>query len=97
MTPARNPASADGVWRRRADASWRRSLDAVVLLPSGTEEPIVLPGTAAAVWDLLHEPRDQVGLVARLVDAYDADAGTVERDVVALLAHLESLGAVERG
>jgi hypothetical protein len=82
------------IWRRREDVLWRRSLDSVILLPVGVEDPVTLPGTGASVWDLLEEPASLAELVAILADAYDADAGVVEHDVRALLAELESLGAV---
>jgi hypothetical protein len=82
------------VWRRRGDVLWRRSLDAVILLPVGVEEPLTLPGPGAAVWDLLAEPATVAELVAILADAYDEDSAVVEHDVRALLGDLEGLGAV---
>jgi hypothetical protein len=89
---------SDVVWRRRDDVLWRRSLDAVILLPVGVDEPVTLPGTGASVWDLLEEPATLAELVATLTDAYDdADPTVVEDDVRALLAELEALGAVAQG
>ena len=83
------------VWRRREDVLWRRSLDAVILLPSGLDDPVTLPGTGASVWDVLAEPATVAELVATLAEAYDgADPSVVEHDVRALLAELEALGAV---
>ena len=84
------------VWRRRDDVLWRRSLDAVILLPVGAEEPMTLPGTGASVWDLLEEPASLAELVAILADAYEEAPAVIEHDVRALLAELESLGAVTR-
>ena len=89
MTPA-----STGHWRRSDAALWRRSVDAVVLLAPGADEPMVLPGTAAAVWDLLDEPTTLDGLVDALARVYAADPETIAPDVVALLARLESVGAV---
>jgi hypothetical protein len=88
-------SSADVVWRRREDVLWRRSLDAVILLPVGADDPVTLPGTGASVWDLLEEPASLAELVTTLAEAYDhADPSAVEHDVSALLAELETLGAV---
>ena len=84
------------MWRRREDVLWRRSLDAVILLPVDIDEPLTLPGTGASVWDLLAEPATVAELVAILADAYGADSTVVEHDVRALLAELEVLGAVAR-
>ena len=89
-------AIAAAVWRRREDVLWRRSLDAVILLPVGVQEPMTLPGTGASVWDLLEEPATIAELVAVLGEAYDAEPAVVEHDVSELLAELESLGAVTR-
>ena len=85
------------VWRRRDDVLWRRSLDAVIVLPVGADEPSTLPGTGAIVWDLLEEPATVAELVAILADAYEEDPAVVDHDVRALLADLETLGAVEQG
>jgi len=83
------------VYSRRSDVLWRRSLDAVVLLPAGADEPVTLPGTGAAVWDLLAEPVTLPDLVGTLTQVYGGDAATIERDVTGLLARLDALGAVE--
>jgi len=89
-----DPSAA--VWRRRDDVLWRRSLDAVIVFPVGAEEPVTLPGTGAAVWDLLEEPASLAALVAALADAYDEDPAVVGHDVSTLLGELESLGAITR-
>ena len=96
MTSDANSWDGDGVWSRRADVLWRRSLDAVILLPVGVDEPLTLPGTGAIVWDLLEEPASLVELIATLAEAYGEDPAVVEHDVTNLLAELETLGAVSR-
>src|SRR5262249_6555753 len=91
--------SSDGaaVWRRRDDVLWRRPLDAVILMPEGGPGPVTLPGTGAAVWDVLEVPSTLTELVATLAEVYAADSAVVEHDITVLLAELESLGAVTRG
>ena len=85
----------ESVWRRREDVLWRRSLDAVILMPAGADDPVTLPGTGASVWDLLEEPATVAELVGVLSEAYDAgDRQVVEHDVRRLLLDLEALGAV---
>jgi hypothetical protein len=82
------------VWCRRDDVLWRRSLDAVILLPTEAEEPVTLPGTGAVVWDLLEEPTTLAELVETLTALYGEAPSVVEHDVATLLAELEDLGAV---
>ena len=83
------------VWRRRDDVVWRRSLDAAIVLSAGAEDPVTLPGTGAAVWDLLAEPATLAELVGTLVEVYGGDSATIERDVAGLLEHLRALHVVE--
>ncbi|MFA5885699.1 MAG: PqqD family protein [Acidimicrobiia bacterium] len=83
------------VYARRDDVLWRRSLDSVVLLPVGADEPVSLPGTGAAVWDLLAEPSTLPELVDALVDVYGGDPSTIERDVAALLERLRGITAID--
>jgi hypothetical protein len=84
------------IWKRRDDACWRRTLDAVILLPKVADEPVMLPDTGAAVWDLLAEPTTLDDLVGTLSDVYSADPQTVERDVGALLLELEAHAVIFR-
>lgn len=84
------------VWRRRADLRWRRTLDAVVLLPASRDEPVMLAGTGAAVWDLLGVPATLDDLVDALLEGFAGDRSVVARDVAALLEDLEALGALDR-
>lgn len=83
------------VWRRRDDVLWRRSLDAVILLPSGADEPLTLPDSGAIVWDLLEEPASFDELVATLAEVYETDAATIATDITPLLEELAALGALE--
>jgi Coenzyme PQQ synthesis protein D (PqqD) len=87
--------AADGVWRRRDDVLWRRSLEAVILLPAGADEPLTLPDTGAIVWDLLEEPATFDELVATLADVYNTDATTIATDITPLLTELQTRGALE--
>jgi hypothetical protein len=77
---------------------WRRAVDAVVLLPVGADDPVLLPGTGAAVWELLEQPATLDELLAALREVYGTDAAdraSAAADVVALLDRLVGLGAVE--
>jgi Coenzyme PQQ synthesis protein D (PqqD) len=83
-------------WRRRADVLWRRSLDGVLLLPSGAEEPLTLAGTGPEMWELLAEPISMPDLTRELATRYETDAATVEADLAPVLDHLVAIQAIER-
>jgi len=81
--------------RRRPDLLWRRSLDAVLVLPLDADEALTLAGTGPEVWDLLESPISLTDLTAELAARHDADRTVVEADVAALLDRLAVAGVVE--
>jgi len=81
-------------YRRRPDVLWRRSLDAVVMLPAGRDEPITIAGSGPEIWELLAEWRTLDDLVAVLVELHAAEPATVGADVAPLLDYLVTAGAV---
>jgi hypothetical protein len=85
----------DELVRRRDDVLWRRSLDAVLLLPTTRREPVTLTGTGPEVWELLAHPASVADLVRDLAHGYATDSRTVEGDLVELLERLSALGALE--
>jgi Coenzyme PQQ synthesis protein D (PqqD) len=81
--------------RRRPGVLWRRSLDAVVLLPPGAPDVITLAGTGLAVWQLLAEWRSEHELAEVLAAAYGSTPDVVVRDLGPLLHALDGAGALE--
>jgi hypothetical protein len=86
---------SDPQFRRRQDLLWRRSLDAVILIPPGRAEPVTLEGTGPDVWALLAAPTTVGELARELADGYDTDPSRVEADLTPLLEQLVALGVVE--
>jgi hypothetical protein len=82
-------------FRRRPDVLWRRSLDAVVLLPVAADDVVTVAGTGIDIWNLLDTWRTVDSLVHMLSAEYGADPTVVHADVTALLTSLEELGALE--
>jgi hypothetical protein len=82
-------------WRRHPAVLWRRSLDAVLLLPEHAAEPVTLEGTGVALWELLAEPATVAQLAAVLAEAHDADPAVVAADIEPVVAQLAALGALE--
>lgn len=67
----------------------------VVILDAEGDRYFSLAGVGALVWGLLEEgPQRRSALVARVVEAYDVDALTCERDLSALLDDLLERGLV---
>jgi hypothetical protein len=83
-------------WHRHPHLLWRRSLDAVLVLPPGLDEPLALVGTGPELWALLADPRTTEDLVAVLAAAHESGPEVVAPDVVATLEQLERLGVVGR-
>jgi len=81
--------------RRGEHVLWRRSLDAVLLLPVGAAEPLTLAGTGPDVWELLAAPASAPELARELGARFDADPATVEADLAPVLDRLLALGAIE--
>lgn len=54
-----------------------------------------LDGVGALVWERLREPRSVAELRDAVTAAYDVDAETAERDLLALLGELAERGLVE--
>jgi hypothetical protein len=82
--------------RRHPGVLWRRSLDAVVLLPPGNAESYTLGGTGPVIWELLGDWRSEEDLVASLAEMFGADPAVVGRDLAPVLAALSERGALER-
>ena len=89
------PAPEGRRWRRREGTGWRESLNGLVLMPPGADEPVTVAGSGSAVWNLLDRPRDLEELVSDLVERFDADPTTVRADLGPLLDHLVTLGALD--
>jgi hypothetical protein len=74
---------------------WRRSLDAVVLLPIDADDPITIAGTGVDVWELLDTWRTVDALADLLAARYDSDPLVVATDVSALVEQLHDRAALE--
>lgn len=74
-------ARAEGTLERRSDTS-------VVVLASGA--PVVLRGTAIAIWDAFSRPCRIDAAAARLAAHYGADASLIEEQMLPVLEHLRT-------
>ncbi|MET0421114.1 MAG: PqqD family protein [Acidimicrobiia bacterium] len=83
-------------WVRRADALWRVTPTALVVLPTDSVDPIIVGGAAPRVWALLADALPIDAIITLLADTWGDDPQFAEPDVVAVLERLALIGAVER-
>ncbi|KIS26207.1 pyrroloquinoline quinone biosynthesis protein PqqD [Arthrobacter sp. SPG23] len=67
----------------------------VALLHLDATQPVVLDGTAAAIWELLDGRRDQSDVIAELEAAFEDASGELGPQVEAFLASLEAQRLIE--
>ena len=80
---------------RRRDVLWRRSLDAVLVLPVGASEPLIFAGSGPELWELLAVPTSMADLASTLAERHAVDVAVIEKDLDAVLEQWISLGIVE--
>lgn len=85
------------IWRRGTLVAEVRteSEGRVALLHLDATQPVVLDGTAAAIWELIDGLRNQAELIAELEAAFEDAAGQLAHQVEAFLASLEARRLIE--
>lgn len=81
--------------RRRAAALWIDTVRGVMILPPGSEEPVLISSPGETVWRLLTDPATPDELADRLAEIFDAPADVLRRDLERLLDDLDALGVIE--
>jgi hypothetical protein len=67
----------------------------VALLHLDANQPVVLEGTAAAIWDLIDGQRNEQDIVAELEATFDDPSGQMQSQVQGFLASLEAQRLIE--
>jgi pyrroloquinoline quinone biosynthesis protein D len=67
----------------------------VALLHLDATRPVVLGGTAAAIWDLIDGRREQAEVIAELEASFEDAAGCLAVQVEAFLISLEAQRLIE--
>lgn len=85
------------VWKRGGLVAEVRTESAgrVALLYLDATQPVVLDGTAAAIWELIDGRRAQADVVAELEATFEDSAGQLAHQVEAFLASLEAHRLIE--
>ncbi|MGH8976917.1 MAG: PqqD family protein [Acidimicrobiia bacterium] len=82
----------DTVLTRAPETLERRTRSSVVLLAN--ELPIVLRGTAVAIWDSFAHPRSVAEVARALADAYGASEDVVLQEMLPVLENLHRARAL---
>jgi hypothetical protein len=81
---------------RAHDALWRAGDFGVIVLAADADEPVILEGTGAVLWNALESSCTADALVGELARSFGVgDRARVEDDVLPYLAELAHLGVVE--
>ena len=75
----------------------RRLEDEVVLVNLATNHIFSLNRTGGRYWELLDEGLGQESIVHRMLDEFDVDRGTLEREIADITAQLRREGLVTDG
>jgi len=67
----------------------------VALLHLDATQPVVLEGTAAAIWDLIDGQRNEQDIVAELEATFEDPSGQMQSQVQGFLASLEAQRLIE--
>lgn len=65
-----------------------------VILDTASGKYFSLEGVGSTLWEALREPQSFGELLETVLETYDVEAETAERDVSALLSNLEEAGLV---
>lgn len=81
-------------YRRADSALWRRSADAVVVLPAGTGEAFTLRGSGSALWDVLASASTVQEAATTLGAMFARPAETIAVEIEPVLQELVGRKAV---
>jgi hypothetical protein len=81
---------------RKEVLEWRQVDDEIVALDLNASKYLSINPTGAAIWPLLSEGASPTDLVDRLVETFDVDQGTAQRDVETFIGELSDRDLLER-
>ncbi len=93
-SPAFSENSEPRSVRRHPEVLVRRDLGGTLLLTPQRDEPLLLEGIGALIWDLLNEPTTAQQLACDLAEGFGRPENDVARDINVLLEHLMIVGAL---
>lgn len=88
---------ADVIHRHSTDVAQVRteSANRVAVLHIDANQPVVLEGTAAAIWDLIDGRRTEQEILTELQSSFEDESGQMEAQVRSFLANLQKQQLIE--
>lgn len=85
------------IWRHSPHVAQVRSesADRVALLHLDATQPVVLEGTAAAIWKLIDGQRNEDAILTELAAAFRDESGQMQVQLEGFLAQLQAQGLIE--
>ena len=85
-------------WRHADDVALVSDVDRVAVLNLSRldEPPVVLTGTAAAIWDAVDGARDDETVASSVADLYGVPVDEIRHEVLTFLQHLASCRLLSR-
>lgn len=85
------------MWAHSTDVAQVRteSANRVALLHLDANQPVVLEGTAAAIWELIDGQRTEQEMLTELQAIFDDESGQMESHLGVFLAHLQKQQMIE--
>lgn len=82
-------------WKRRDDWVGTQVDDQFVMINVESGRYVALNDTAAEVWRLIEQPRDEPALVSAMLATFDVDRDACARSVSEAMARMQALGMAE--
>lgn len=86
----------NAAYHRSPHVLWRGSASRIVLLGPGSQNPLVMTGAGAALWEVLEQPVTLDGAATHLAGRYEVSEEKVAGDIRPLLDELVALQVVQR-
>lgn len=85
------------IYRHSTDVAQVRteSANRVAVLHLDANQPVVLEGTAAAIWELIDGQRTAEEILAELEASFEDESGQMESQIAGFLAHLQNQHLIE--
>ncbi|MFL6135462.1 MAG: PqqD family peptide modification chaperone [Nocardioidaceae bacterium] len=85
-------------WHHARDIAVVAGSDRVAVLHLGRleEAPMILTGTAAAIWEAVDGTGDDEAVASRVAARYDVEASDIRNQVLTFLRHLASCHLIAR-